>query len=144
MTASSSHHGAGSVLRWVLVLLAVLVSTLCAAGQSAAEPVAAEPASAAADARPAVGPFAGKAAERAGTDVHQADDLSSPDAGHCGKQTASDTAVARDGFRPSAPLPAPESDEHRTPAAPGPGSASAGPCFAPLAPGPVQLSVLRI
>ncbi|MFI5571924.1 hypothetical protein ACIA6T_32230 [Streptomyces sp. NPDC051740] len=85
------------MLRWVLVL----VSSLCAAGQSAAEPVRAEPASAAADARSAAGPLVSKvAAEWGSVDVHQAAGSSSSDAGHCGRQATSDTAVARDGSRP--------------------------------------------
>lgn len=152
MTVSFSHHRAGSALRCVLVLIAMLVSSLCAAGQSAAESVRAEPASAAADARPAAGPLPGKAAaEQGNTDVrevvalHEEAGPSSSDTGHCGKKAASDTASARDGSRSSAPLPTPEREERRTPATPaGPGPASGAPGSAPPAPDLVQLSVLRI
>src|SRR5690606_18290794 len=84
MTVPSSRIGASSVLGHVLVLVAVLVSSLCVAGQSAAatsvraEPVSAtaepasaiaepasaiaEPASVTAGVRPAVGPYASPAA----------------------------------------------------------------------------------
>ncbi|WP_340558356.1 hypothetical protein [Streptomyces sp. GSL17-111] len=140
------------MLRCVLALVAVLVSSLCAAGPSAAESVRAEPASAAADALPAAGLLGGKAgAARAGTDVreaaalHEAVDPASSGTGHCDGQATSDTAAARDGSRPSAPLPTPQREEQRTPAATtGPGPAPAGPGSAPPAPDPVQLSVLRI
>ncbi|GGT37377.1 hypothetical protein GCM10010271_46760 [Streptomyces kurssanovii] len=138
------------MLLCVLVLVAVLVSSLCATGQSAAESVRAKPASAAADARPAAGPLVGKAAaEQGNTDVREAVALhgeagpSSSETGHCGKQAVSDTASARDGARPSAPLPTPEREEQRVPAAQaGPGPASRGPGSAP--PAPHLLSVLRI
>lgn len=152
MTVPSSHHRAGSVLRCVLVLVAVLVSSLCAAGQSAAEPVRAEPASATADVRPAAGPLAGRtAAEQGSPDVveavafHETADSASPGSGHCGKQAAPDAASTHDGSRPFVPLPAPAREEHRTPAAPaGPGPTGAWPRAAPPAPTLVQLSVLRI
>lgn len=152
MTVPSSHHRAGSVLRCLLVLVAVLVSSLCAAGQSAAESVRAEPASATAGVRPAAGPLVSEtAAEQGSVDVreagavHEAAGPSSSDAGHCGKQATPDTAFTHDGSLPSTPLPTPEREEHRTPAAPaGPGPASAGPGSAPPAPDLVRLSVLRI
>ena len=118
MTVPTSHHRAGSVLRCVLVLVAVLVSSLCAAGQSAAEPVRAEPASAAADVRPAAGPLAGRtAAEQGSLDVveavafHETADSASSGRGHCGKQATPDAASTHDGSRPSAPLPAPEREQ---------------------------------
>ncbi|MFE7812103.1 hypothetical protein ACFU5P_09050 [Streptomyces sp. NPDC057433] len=153
MTLPFSHRRAGSALRCVLVLVAVVVSSLCAAGQSAAESVRTEPASAAADARPAAGPLVGKAAAEQGSGnvqeaaaLHEAAGPSSSGDGRCGRQAASDTASVRDGSRPSAPLPTPEPEERRTPAAPAgpPGPASAGPGSAPPAPDLVQLSVLRI
>ncbi|WP_431784561.1 hypothetical protein [Streptomyces chumphonensis] len=152
MTVPSSQHGTGSVLRCVLALVAVLVSSLCAAGPSAAESVRAEPASAAVDALPAAGLPVGKVgAARAGTDLravdapHEAVDSSSSGTGHCDGQATPDTAAARDGSRASAPLPTPQREEHRTPAATtGPGPAPAGPGSAPPAPDPVRLSVLRI
>ncbi|RPK92461.1 hypothetical protein EES46_08345 [Streptomyces sp. ADI98-10] len=148
MTVPSSPHRAGCVLRCVLVLVAVLVSSLCTAGQSAAELVRAGAASAAVDARPAAGADASLAAgEQGRVDVHQAAGPlpSGTGTGHCGKQAALDTAVARDGSRPSAPLPAPEREEHRTPAAPtGPGPTSGSLRPGLLAPDPIQLSVLRI
>ncbi|MEU0615278.1 hypothetical protein ABZ476_20735 [Streptomyces albogriseolus] len=152
MTVPSSHHRAGSVLRCVLVLVAVLVSSLCAAGQSAAEPVRAEPASATADVRPAAGPLAGRtAAEQGSPDVveavafHETADSASSGSGHCGKQATPDAASTHDGSRPSVPLPAPEREQHRTPAAPAdPDPAGAWPRAAPPAPTLVQLSVLRI
>ncbi|GAB2325402.1 hypothetical protein STREPTOSP366_06120 [Streptomyces variabilis] len=50
----------------LLVPAAVLLSSLCAAGQSATESVRAEPASAADDVRPAVGPLVGETAEEHG------------------------------------------------------------------------------
>ncbi|MFD7766155.1 hypothetical protein [Streptomyces sp. NPDC059787] len=150
MTVLSSRHRAGSVLCCLLVLVAVLVSSLCAAARSAAESVRAEPASTTAGVRPAVDPLvSGTAAEQGGVDVreavalHKASDPLSSDAGHCGKQATPDIASTHDGSRPSAPLP--ERAEHRTPTAPaGPGPASAGPGSAPPAPDLVQLSVLRI
>ncbi|MEU7567670.1 hypothetical protein AB0A99_16980 [Streptomyces fradiae] len=154
MTVPSSHHTAGSVLRFVMVLVAVLASSLCAVGQFAAESVRAEPvsATATAGAQPAAGPLvSGPTAERRGVDpgdaaaLHEAAAPASPDAGHCGKQTALDIASAHDGSRPSAPLPTTGSEERRTPAAPtGPGPAFAGPGSAPPAPDLVRLSVLRI
>ncbi|MFI0504437.1 hypothetical protein ACH3WN_16615 [Streptomyces albogriseolus] len=138
------------MLRHVLVLVAVLVSSLCAAGQSAAEPVRAEPASAAADVRHAAAPLTtGTAAEQGGPavveagDFHEAAGSPSSGSGHCGKQATPDVASTHDGSRPSVPLP--EREQHRTPAAPaGPNPAGAGPEAAPPAPTLVQLSVLRI
>ncbi len=152
MTVPSSHHGASSVLRCLLVLVTVLVSSLCAAGQSAAEPVRAEPASAAAGVRPAAGPLVGETAARQGSvhvreavPVHEVADPSSSDTGHCGKQADPDIVSTLDGSRPSAPLPTAEREEHRTPAPPaGPDPACAGPGSAPPAPDLAQLSVLRI
>ncbi|MEU0654970.1 hypothetical protein ACWEV9_32310 [Streptomyces albogriseolus] len=152
MTVPSSHHRAGSVLRCVLVLVAVLVSSLCAAGQSAAEPVRAEPASATADVRPAAGPRTSEiVAEQDSPDVREAvalqavADSVSSDSEHCGKRATPDVASTYDGSRPSVPLPAPEREQHRTPAAPAdPDPAGAWPRAAPPAPTLVQLSVLRI
>ncbi|UQS29152.1 hypothetical protein J5J01_19415 [Streptomyces fradiae] len=152
MTVPSSRHTAGSVLRCVMVLVAVLASSLCAVGQSAAESVPAS-ATATADVRHAAGlPLvSGATAERGSVDVgdaaalHEATAPASPDAGHCGKQTALDIASAHDASRPSAPLPTTGSEERRTPAAPtGPGPAFAGPGSAPPAPDLARLSVLRI
>ncbi|WP_149547952.1 hypothetical protein [Streptomyces marokkonensis] len=155
MTASSSHDGAGSVLRRVLLLVAVVVSSLCMTGQAVTQSAPAEPASATVAARPAVpaaGPLvSGVAAEQDGTGArralprHEAADSAPSDTGHCGGQAAPDNAAARDGSRPSASLPTPEREEHRTPAAPaGPDPACGGPESAPPAPDPVRLSVLRI
>lgn len=108
MTVPSSRVGASSVLGHVLVLVAVLVSSLCVAGQSAAaasvrakpvsataepasataEPASAiaEPASVTGDVRPAVGPYASPTAAerdsgRSGEAVghQQVADSSSPD-----------------------------------------------------------------
>lgn len=139
MTVPSSHHRAGSVLRCVLVLVAVLASSLCVVRQSAAQSVRAEPAFAAADVRLAAGPLGGETDTRQGdTDVREAAAPhvtaapSSSDTGHCGKRAAPDTVSTRDESRPSAPLPTPEHEEHRTPASPaGPGPAFAGPGSAP-------------
>lgn len=151
MTLPFAHHRAGFVLRCVLVLVAVLVSSLCAAGQSAAESVRTEPAFATADARPAAGFPGNRAAAEPGSDareaaaLHEAATPSSADAEHCGGQAGTDTAATRDGSRPSAPPATPEHEERRTASAPaGPGPASAGPESPPPAPDPVRLSVLRI
>lgn len=152
MTVPSSHHRAGSVLRCLVVLVAVLVSSLCAAGQSAAESVRGEPASATAGVRPAAGPLVGEAAaEQGSVDVREAVALvevagpSSSDTGRCDKHSGPDIASTLDGSRPSAPLPTAEREEHRTPApSAGPVPACAGPGSAPPAPDLVQLYVLRI
>ncbi len=66
MTVPSSRHSAGSVLCSLLVLAAVLLSSLGATGQSATESVRAEPASAAVDVRPAVGPLVSETAGEQG------------------------------------------------------------------------------
>ncbi len=77
----------------LLVPAAVLLSSLCGTGQSATESVHAQPASAAVDIRPAVGPLVGETAgeqggsetageqggsetagEQGGVDVREADD----------------------------------------------------------------------
>ncbi|MCA2204675.1 hypothetical protein [Streptomyces sp. SMS_SU21] len=152
MTVPSSRHRAGSVLCCLLVLAAVLLSSLCATGRSATDSVRAEPASAAVDVRPAVGPLVGETAgEQGGVDVreaaapHQTADPVPSDAGHCGKRATPDAVSAHDGSRPFAPPPAPQGPEHRTPAPPsGPDPASVGTDTASPAPDLVQLSVLRI
>lgn len=167
MTVPSSRVGASSVLGHVLVLVAVLVSSLCVAGQSVAaasvraEPVSAtaepasaiaEPASVTADVRPAVGPYASPAAAerdsvRSGEAVghQQVADSSSPDTEGCGRQAAVDTVSAHEGPRLYPPLPSPVGDRHGTPGPPaGTASLAVGSGAAPPAPHLVQLSVLRI
>lgn len=170
MTVPSSRVGASSVLGHVLVLVAVLVSSLCVAGQSAAaasvrakpvsataEPASAiaEPASVTADVRPAVGPYASPAAAerdsvRSGEAVghQQVADSSSPDTPAtegCGRQAAVDTVSAHEGPRLYPPLPSPVGDRHGTPGPPaGTASLAVGSGAAPPAPHLVQLSVLRI
>lgn len=151
MTVTFSHHSAGSALRCVLVLVAVMVSSLCMAGGSAAESV--RPSQAASGTQPTTEPLTSEiATEQDGTEVREAVDdpqgaagFSPVDTGHCDKQAATDTASARDGSRPYAPLPTPVREERWTPVAQaGPGPASGGPGPAPPAPELVQLSVLRI
>ncbi len=127
----------------LLVPAAVLLSSLGATGQSATESVRAEPASAAVDVRPAVGPLVSETAgeqggsetagQQGGVDVREAaawHETAHPvpsDAGHCGKRATPDAVSTHDGSRPFAPLPASEGPEHRTPAPPsGPGPASGG------------------
>lgn len=167
MTVPSSRIGASSVLGHVLVLVAVLVSSLCVAGQSAAatsvraEPVSAtaepasaiaEPASVTAGVRPAVGPYASPAAAerdsvRSGEAVghQQVADSLSPDTEGCGRQAAVDTVSAHEGPRLYPPLPSPVGDRHGTPGPPaGTASLAVGSGAAPPAPHLVQLSVLRI
>ncbi|MGA5440080.1 hypothetical protein ACPCKW_11215 [Streptomyces griseoincarnatus] len=161
MTVPSSRHRAGSVLCCLLVLAAVLLSSLCATGRSATESVRAEPASAAVDVRPAVGPLVGATAgeqggsetagEQGGVDVreaaapHETAGTVPSDAGHCGKRATPDAVSTHDGSRPFAPPPVPQGPEHRTPAPPsGPDPASVGTGTASPAPDLVQLSVLRI
>lgn len=156
MTVPSPHHRAGFVLRCLLVLMAVAMSSLCLAGQSAAESgrtaSAAVTAAVTADARPAAEPLVGPApAERDSTDIretatlHEADGPASSDIGHCGKEAARDTAVARDDSRPSPPLPMPDREDRRAPAVPvSRGTAAGWPGAAAPAPDVVQLSVLRI
>lgn len=167
MTVPSSRIGASSVLGHVLVLVAVLVSSLCVAGQSVAaasvraEPVSAtaepasaiaEPASVTAGVRPAVGPYASPAAAerdsvRSGEAVghQQVADSLSPDTEGCGRQAAVDTVSAHEGPRLYPPLPSPVGDRHGTPGPPaGTASLAVGSEAAPPAPHLVQLSVLRI
>ncbi|CAL9328919.1 hypothetical protein [Streptomyces sp. enrichment culture] len=152
MTVPSPHHRAGFVLRCLLVLMAVAMSSLCLAGQSAAESGRTASAAVTADARPAAEPLVGPApAERDSTDIretatlHEADGPASSDIGHCGKEAARDIAVAHDDSRPSPPLPMPDREDRRAPAVPvSRGTAAGLPGAAAPAPDVVQLSVLRI
>src|SRR5690606_27125542 len=161
MTGPSSRVGASSVLGHVLVLVAVLVSSLCVAGQSVAaasvraEPVSAtaepasaiaEPASVTADVRPAVGPYASPAAAepdsaRSGEAVghQQVADSPSPASGGSGGQAAVATVSAHEGPRLYPPLPSPVGDRHGTPGPPaGTASLAVGSEAAPPAPHLVQ------